>query len=126
MRRSTRSDSEVAARAVRCRPLPPRRLQRGTRQRSRGLARRTQCAPTGRHFVFPDPEVLIADREARPLRAFDDPNTEGLQRSLVERATACEVAYWQHHMIKQPRWPTRHESSLSGGVAGAEVAQRHS
>jgi hypothetical protein len=36
-----------------------------------------------------------------------------LQCSLVERATACEVAYWQHHMIKQARWPTRHESSIS-------------
>jgi hypothetical protein len=67
---------------------------------------------TGRHFMFPDPEVLIADREARPLRALDDPNPEGLQRALVECATACDVAYWQLHMIKQPRWSAWHESSI--------------
>jgi hypothetical protein len=43
---------------------------------------------TGRHFLFHDPEVsAIADREAGPLRALDDPDTEGLQRPLVERAT---------------------------------------
>ena len=48
---------------------------------------------TGRHFLFHDPEVFaIVDREARPLRAFDDPDTEGLQRPLVERATPCDVA----------------------------------
>ncbi len=56
---------------------------------------------TGRHFLFHDPEVLIVDREAWPLRALDDPDTEGLQCPLVERATSCDVAYWQRHMIKQ-------------------------
>ena len=56
---------------------------------------------TGRPFLFHDPEVLIVDREAGPLRALDDPDTEGLQRLLVERATSCDVAYWQRHMIKQ-------------------------
>jgi hypothetical protein len=34
-----------------------------------------------------------------------------LQRPLVERATPCEVAYWQPHMIKQAR-PTWHGSSI--------------
>ena len=56
---------------------------------------------TGRHFLFLDPEVsAIVHREAGPLRALDDPDTEGLQRPLVERATPCEVAYWEPHMIK--------------------------
>jgi hypothetical protein len=55
---------------------------------------------------------LIVEREARPLRALDDPDTERLQCPLVERATPCEVAYWQPHMIKQGRWPTWHGSSI--------------
>ena len=67
---------------------------------------------TGRHFPFPDPEVNLADREAGPLRAFDDPDTEGPKRPLVERATPREVAYWQRYMIKQTRWPTCHVSSI--------------
>src|SRR5437763_9326236 len=67
---------------------------------------------TGRHFLFHDPEVLILEREAGPLRALDDPDTEGLQRPLVERATPCHVAYWKPHMIKQARWPTWHGSSI--------------
>ena len=68
---------------------------------------------TGRHFLFHDPEVsAIVDREAGPLRALDDPDTEGLQRPLVERATPCDVAYWQPYMIKQARWPTWHGSSI--------------
>jgi hypothetical protein len=68
---------------------------------------------TGRHFLLRDPEVsAIVDREAGPLRVFDDPDTEGLQRPLVERATPCDVAYWQPHMIKQARWPTWHGSSI--------------
>ena len=58
---------------------------------------------TGRHVPFPDPEVLIAEREAEPQRVFDDPDTEGLQRPFVERATPCDVAYRQPHMIKQAR-----------------------
>jgi hypothetical protein len=68
---------------------------------------------TGRHFLFHDPEVLIVDREAGPLRAFDDPDTEGLQCPLAERATPCDVAYRQLHRIKQARWPTRHRSSIA-------------
>ena len=56
---------------------------------------------TGRHIPFPDPEILIAEREAEPQWVLDDPDTEGLQRPLVERATSCDVAYWQRHMIKQ-------------------------
>jgi hypothetical protein len=68
---------------------------------------------SGRHFLFRDPEVFaIVDREARPLRTFDDPDTEGLQRPLVERATPRDVAYWQLHMIKQERLPTWHGSSI--------------
>ncbi len=68
---------------------------------------------TGRHFLLPDPEVsAIVDREAGPQRAFDDPDTEGLKRPLVERATPCQVAYWQTHMIKQTPWPTWHGSSI--------------
>ena len=67
---------------------------------------------TGRHFLFRDPEVLIFEREARPLRGLDDPDTERLQCPLVERAAPCEVAYWQPHMIKQARWPTWHGSSI--------------
>ena len=68
---------------------------------------------TGRHFLLPDPEVsAIVDREAGPLRALDDPDTEGLQRPLVDRATPCDVAYWQPHMIKPARWPTWHGSSI--------------
>jgi hypothetical protein len=43
---------------------------------------------------------------------LDDPDTEGPQRPLVERATPCDVAYWQPHMIKQARWPTWHGSSI--------------
>jgi hypothetical protein len=66
----------------------------------------------GRHFLFHDPEVLLADREAGPLRVLDDPDTEGLQRLLVERATPSDVAHWQLHMIKQARWPTWHRSSI--------------
>jgi hypothetical protein len=58
---------------------------------------------TGRHVPFPDPEVLIAEREAGPQRVFDDRDAEGLQRPFVERTTACDVAYWQRHMIKQAR-----------------------
>jgi hypothetical protein len=76
---------------------------------------------TGRHFLFHDPEVLIVKREARPLRTLDDPDTERPQCPLVERATPCEIAYRQLHMIKQARSPIRHgfkypalrESSLS-------------
>src|SRR6266550_1433313 len=69
---------------------------------------------SGRHFLFHDPEVsAIGDREAGPLRALDDPDTEGLQRALVERATPCDVAYWQPHMIKQARWPTWHGLSIT-------------
>jgi hypothetical protein len=67
---------------------------------------------TGRHFLFHDPEVLIVEREAGPPRALDDPDTEGLQCPLVERATPCDVAYWQPHMIKQGLWPTWHGSSI--------------
>jgi hypothetical protein len=67
---------------------------------------------TGRGFLFRDPEVMIVQREAGPLRAFDDPDTEGLQRPLVEPATPCEVAYWQLHMIKQAPWPAWHGSSI--------------
>jgi hypothetical protein len=68
---------------------------------------------TGRHFLFHDPEVLIAEREAGPLRGLDDPDTQRLQCPLVERATPCEVAYWQLHMIKQPRWAIWHGSSIA-------------
>jgi len=56
---------------------------------------------TGRGAPFPDPEVLIAEREARPQRAFDDPDAEGLQRPFVEHPTPCDVAYRQRHMIEQ-------------------------
>jgi hypothetical protein len=56
---------------------------------------------TGCHFLFHDPEVLIVLREAGPLRALDDPDTERLERPRIERATSCDVAYWQRHMIKQ-------------------------
>jgi hypothetical protein len=66
---------------------------------------------TGRGFLVSDPEVLIVQREAGPLRGFDDPDTEGLQRPLVERATPCEFAYRQPHMIKQTP-PTWHASSI--------------
>src|SRR6266576_5811805 len=66
---------------------------------------------TGRQFLFLDPEVSASVRcEAGSQRALDDPDTEGLQRLLVERATPCEVAYWQAHMIKQAWWPTWHGS----------------
>jgi hypothetical protein len=67
---------------------------------------------TGRHFLFRDPEVLIVEREAGPLRAWDDTDTEGLQCPLVERATPCDVAYWQLHMIEQELRPTWHGSSI--------------
>src|SRR5262249_39828816 len=67
---------------------------------------------TGRRFRFPDPEVLTAEREAGPQRVFDDPDAEGPQRPLIERATRCDVAYWQRHMIKQARWPTWHGPSI--------------
>jgi hypothetical protein len=67
---------------------------------------------TGCHLLFADPEVLIAEREARPLRTFDDPDTEGLQCPLVERAAPCEVAHRQPEMIKQADWPTWHGSSI--------------
>jgi hypothetical protein len=67
---------------------------------------------TGRHLLFDDPEVLIAQREAGPLRTFDDPDTEGLQCSLVERAAPREFAYWQPHVIKQAQWLTWHGSSI--------------
>jgi hypothetical protein len=69
--------------------------------------------------LFHDPEVLIVEREAGPLRGFDDPDTEGLQRPLVERATPCHVAYWQLHMIKQARWPTWHGSSIPHYATGS-------
>lgn len=58
---------------------------------------------TGRHVPFPDPEVLITEREAEPRRTFDDLDTEGPQRPFVERATPCDVPYWQRHMIEQAR-----------------------
>jgi len=57
----------------------------------------------GRHVPFPDPEVLITEREAEPRRTFDDLDTEGPQRPFVERATPCDVPYWQRHMIEQAR-----------------------
>jgi len=60
---------------------------------------------SGHHFLFHDPEVLIVEREAGPLRVLDDPDTEGLQCPLVERATPCDVTYWQPHMIKQDCGP---------------------
>ena len=66
---------------------------------------------TGRDLLFREPEVLIVNCEARPLRAFDDVNTERLQRPLIERATTCEIAYRQLHMVEQPR-PIWHESSI--------------
>ena len=67
---------------------------------------------SGRRFLFRDPEISIVEREAGPLRALNHPDTEGVQRPLVERTTPCEVAYWQPHMIKQARWPTWHGSSI--------------
>jgi hypothetical protein len=72
---------------------------------------------TGRHVPFPDPEVLIAEREAGPQRVFDDPDAEGLQRPFVERTTPCDVAYWQRHMIKEARRPTWHGPSISNQAA---------
>jgi hypothetical protein len=74
---------------------------------------------TGRRFLVRDPEVLILQREAGPLRRLDDPDTEGLQRPLVERATPCKVAYWQPHMIKQAGWPAWHGSSISHEAKGS-------
>jgi hypothetical protein len=50
--------------------------------------------------------------QRRAPASLDDPDTEGLQRPLVERATPCDVAYWQPHMIKQAPWPTWHGSSV--------------
>ena len=67
---------------------------------------------TGRHFLFHDPEVLIVEREAGSQRVFNDRDTEGLQRPLVERATPSEVAYRQPHMIEQARSPTWHGLSI--------------
>ncbi len=67
---------------------------------------------SGRQFLFRDPEVLIVDREAGSQRVFNDRDTEGLQRPLVERATPSEVAYRQPHMIEQARSPTWHGSSI--------------
>jgi len=58
---------------------------------------------TGRHIPFPDPEILIAEREAEPQWVLDDPDTEGLQRPLVERATPRDVSDRQRHMIEQAR-----------------------
>jgi hypothetical protein len=55
---------------------------------------------TGRVFSFQEPEVLIVEREAGPQRVFDGPDTEGPQRPLVERATPCDVAHRQLHMVK--------------------------
>ena len=56
---------------------------------------------SGRRFLLPNPKVLIVEREAGPLRIFDDLDAERPQCLLVERATPCEVAYRQPHMIKQ-------------------------
>jgi hypothetical protein len=67
---------------------------------------------TARRFLVRDPEVVIVQCEAGPLRGFDDTDTERLQRPLVERATPCEVANRQLHMIKQAPWPTWHGSSI--------------
>ena len=67
---------------------------------------------TADRFLFLDPEVLMVSREARPLRAFDDTDTERLQRLLVERATPRKVAHSQRHVIKQAQWPSWHASSI--------------
>src|SRR5215208_1327720 len=68
---------------------------------------------TGSCFLFLDPEVsTIVRREAGSLRALDHSDTEGLQRTLVERATLCDVTHAQHHVIKQGRGPTWHQSSI--------------
>jgi hypothetical protein len=68
---------------------------------------------TGRYSLLRDPEVCaIVDRETGPLRVFDDPDTEGLQRPLVERATSREVAYRHLHVIEQAR-PTWHGASIA-------------
>ena len=58
---------------------------------------------TGSDVPFTDPEILLAEREAESRRAFDDPDTEGPQRPLVERPAPCDVPYRQRHMIEQAR-----------------------
>jgi hypothetical protein len=71
----------------------------------RGVIVRPQTRPSvvdPSCLLFLDPEVsTIVRREAGSLRALDNPDTEGLQRTLVERATLCDVAHAQRHVIKQ-------------------------
>jgi hypothetical protein len=66
----------------------------------------------GSCFLFLDPEVLIVPREAGSLRALDNSDAEGLQCTLVERATLCDVTHAQRHVIEQGRGPAWHQSSI--------------
>jgi hypothetical protein len=96
----------------------------------RGVIVRPQTRPSvvdPSCLLFLDPEVsTIVRREAGSLRALDNPDTEGLQRTLVERATLCDVAHAQRHVIKQGgaylapvEYPAAGEGSLSWASTGA-------